>query len=195
MWNAELQWRIVRSATLRSTFRIPNSALGAPANLIQLLEPHQHVPRFGAVRRAEDTCLLQLVDDARRATVPDAHAALQQGRRAQLVLDADLGSLAEQRVALPPRGALLPRPPSLVARLGLLDRGDLLDDLPSRLVCRSGGRASSVPLHQPLGLLGGDERALDANRLALARRPEQHVAVAEQPLRSVVVQDRAAIHL
>src|SRR3989454_3541221 len=94
MWNAECGMRSCnggsfaeRRSGLHSAFRIPNSALGAPANLVQLLEPHQHIPRFGPVRRAEDTRLFQLVDDARRATVPDAHAALQQGRRAELVLD------------------------------------------------------------------------------------------------------------
>src|SRR5205809_7720144 len=81
-----------------------HTALRSP-NLIQLLEPHQHIPRLAAVGGAEDPRQLELVDDPRRASVADAHAPLQQGGRSQLVLDADLGGLPEQRVALagPPR--------------------------------------------------------------------------------------------
>src|SRR2546428_365941 len=48
-----------------------------PANLIQLLEPHQQVPGFAAVRGAEDPGLFELVDDTRRPAVADAHAPLQ----------------------------------------------------------------------------------------------------------------------
>src|SRR2546422_11469359 len=77
-----------------------------PTDLIQLLEPHQHVSRLAAVRGAEDPDLLQLVDDARCPAVADAHAPLQQRGRADLVLDADLGGLPEQGI---PRAFAVPR--------------------------------------------------------------------------------------
>src|SRR5205814_5768875 len=71
-----------------------------PLDPIQVFQPHQHIPRLAAVGGAQNPRLLELVDDARRAAVADAHAALQQRRRPQLILDADLRGLSEQRVAI-----------------------------------------------------------------------------------------------
>src|SRR6266581_6131964 len=103
--------------------------LVSPTNLVQLLEAHQHVPRLAAIRRPEDPRQLQLVDDPRRSTVPDAHAPLQQRRRAELVLDAHLGRLPEQPVAF--AGAFLPfpRPSPLLPLFLLVDRRDLPGNL------------------------------------------------------------------
>src|SRR5881398_2075302 len=118
---------------------------------------------------------------------------LQQRRRAELILDAHLGRLAEQGVPLA-RRALFPRPSTVFSRFfRLLERRHLLVDARAR-----GGHGTAgvgfVPVHQALGLLRGDERALHAQRLALTGRQEQHVAVAEQRFRPVLVEDRAAVH-
>ena len=51
---------------------------------------------------------MQLIDDPRRAAVADPEPALQQRRRAALVLDARLRRLAEQRVPLAGLGILGP---------------------------------------------------------------------------------------
>src|SRR2546425_9867947 len=97
-----------------------------PTDLIQLLDPHQHVSRLAAFRGAEDPDLLQLVDNARRPAVADAHAPLQQRGRANLVLDAHLGGLPEQEIPRafapppPPPRSPLPGPFPLCALLHLL---------------------------------------------------------------------------
>src|SRR5205809_6650534 len=75
-----------------------HTALRSP-NLIQLLEPHQHIPRLAAVGRSQNARQLELVDDPRRAPVADAHAPLQQGGRSQLVLDADRRGRPDPAVA------------------------------------------------------------------------------------------------
>src|SRR5438132_3504409 len=106
------------------------SDVSSPTHPVQLLQPHQHVPRLAPVRRPQDTGELQLIDYPGRPAVPDAHAALQQRRRAQLVLDADFRRLAEQRIALTRPPSLVPRLACFLPRLRLLDRGDLLDDVP-----------------------------------------------------------------
>src|SRR3989442_7583121 len=51
---------------------------------------------FAAVGRPQNPRQLELIDNPGRPTVADAHAPLQQRRRADLVLDADLGRLAKQ---------------------------------------------------------------------------------------------------
>src|SRR5687767_7152549 len=70
------------------------------AVLVQLIEPHQHLAGLAPVRRAQDPCVVQLVDDPRRASVSDPESPLQQGSGAALVLNARFGGLAEQYVAL-----------------------------------------------------------------------------------------------
>lgn len=49
-----------------------------PAVFIQLIESHQHVPGLAAIGRAEDTGVVQLVDDARGPSVADSEAPLKQ---------------------------------------------------------------------------------------------------------------------
>src|SRR5690242_4302706 len=70
------------------------------ADPFEILESDQHIARLGAVGWAEDARVVQLVDDARGASVADLEAALQERRRPQLVLDDHLRGLAEQLVAL-----------------------------------------------------------------------------------------------
>jgi hypothetical protein len=52
-----------------------------------------------------------------------------------------------------------------------------------------------VPAHQPLGILGRQVGALDPHRVAPPRRQEEHVAVAQQRVGPVLVQDRARVRL
>src|SRR5690348_8633617 len=193
MRNAEWQWKVDRRATLALTFRIRHSALGAPTDLIQLFEPHQHVPRLRPIRRSQYPCQLQLVDYPRRPAVPDAHAPLQQRCGAELVLDADLRGLAEQGIALA-RGALLPLAAAVLPGfLRFLQRRHLFIDARAsdRRLC--GMRL--VPVHQPLGLVGRDERSLHPEELALAGRQKQHVPVPEHGLGAVLIENRAAVDL
>src|SRR5439155_21347355 len=77
-----------------------HDALPISTNLIQLFQSHQHIPWFRTVGRTQDPRQLQLVDDPRRPTVPDAHASLQQRGRAELILDAHFRGLPEQGVTL-----------------------------------------------------------------------------------------------
>src|SRR5574342_1428216 len=93
-------------------------------NLIELLEPYQHVARLAAVLGSEDSGQLELIDDPRRAAVADAHATLQQGGGAELVLDAHLRRLPEQRVAL--AGIFASALTAALGGFGGFDRRDLL---------------------------------------------------------------------
>src|SRR3954454_11321021 len=102
------------------------------------------------------------------------------------MLDAPLGRFAEQLVPIRVV-ALLGVVPALLERLARTDgledvrlcRGGLLDHETLR---RERGTARFpfrvVPPHEALGVVARDERALKAGRLRLARRDEQHVAVA-----------------
>ena len=83
-------------------------------------------------------------------------------------------------------GSKSPSAPSL-ALLGLHRLEQLLLEL---------GLALAAPvLGEPLDLLLGDERALDARRARLAGRAEQHVALPEQRLGAVLVEDHARVGL
>src|SRR5207237_5113222 len=85
------------------------------ADFVEVVEADEHVARLGAVGGPENAGQLELIDDARGAPVADAHAPLQQRRRAELVLDAHFRRLPEEGVPLA-RRPLGPRPPSLVPR-------------------------------------------------------------------------------
>ena len=95
------------------------------------------------------------------------------------MLDADLGGPAELGVALPGRhGVVLVR-----FRVQRFPVADHLEDvglvLPLPYRCGTTRHAPVLePGHQPLRVVPGDERALDALGLRLARRDEEHVAVA-----------------
>src|SRR2546428_11571081 len=138
-----------------------------PTDLIQLLDPHQPAPRLAPVRGPEAPVLPQLANDARCPAVADAQAPLQQRGRADLVLDADLGGLPEQGT---PRAFALPLPRSAFPGFfRFFDLLHLLDDVHLDPLLELSG-ALRVPRHQPLGLVGRDERTLDAHQLALAGR-------------------------
>src|SRR5690606_14621602 len=86
-----------------------------PADQVDRVEPDQHFPRLRPVRRTQDPGGVQLVDDTRCPAVPDPEPSLQERGRALLVLDADLGRLSEERVAL-----LRERVRALLGGLGLV---------------------------------------------------------------------------
>src|SRR6185312_17547911 len=72
--------------------------------LVQLIEAHTDLARLASVGRPENARVLQLIDDAGSAAVPDAELSLEQRCGAALVLDADLGRFAEFLVAVPAGG-------------------------------------------------------------------------------------------
>src|SRR6185503_5377288 len=78
------------------------------AVLVQLVQPNENLAGLGTVRRTENAGLVQLVDDAGGTTIPDPEFSLQERRRPELVLDAGLGRLAEELVALPRRSGPVP---------------------------------------------------------------------------------------
>ena len=107
-------------------------------------------------------------------------------------MDACLRRLTEQRIpiALIPGGPRLDLPllrPNQLQDVGLLRRR-LLSDAASRA-------AGHVPLRHPLGLIGRNVGSLQPHRLALARRHKEHVAVPQQRLGAVLVQDGPAVDL
>ena len=132
-------------------------------------------------------------------------SALQERRRAELVLDADLRGLPEQRVAVGGTGAGVAA--ALLAAFLLGDaRAHDLEDVglaadPALLLDLGLDRSEALlaprvePVHQALGLVGADERALEAHQVALPRRHEEHVAVAQQGLGAVPIEDGAAVDL
>src|SRR6185437_10757048 len=115
-------------------------------DVLQLIEANEHVPWFGTVRRTEHAGRVELIDDARRAPIPDLQPTLKQRCRALLMLDHDFGSVAEQLVAV----CGLPILPGGSARLQCfafaddfenvrLDLSRLLDGNPLRRVRRALG--------------------------------------------------------
>src|SRR2546426_4849344 len=179
-------------------FRVPRSAFALPrsvsrTNLIQLFQSHQHVPRLGPVGGPEDAGQLQLIDDPGGATVPDAHAPLQQRGRAELVLDAHFRGLPEQRIALAGSAFLTP-PASVFSRFfRLFQCRHLFIDARARSRRLCGMRL--VPVHEAFGFVGRDEGPLHAEQLALAGRQKQHVPVPEHGLGAVLVEDGTAVDL
>src|SRR2546429_4344774 len=81
-------------------------------DLVQLLQSHQNVSRFRAIRRPKYARQLELIDDTSGTPIPDTHSALQQRCRAELVLNAHLRRLAEQGITL--AGSLLSAPGSVL---------------------------------------------------------------------------------
>src|SRR5690349_25165989 len=75
---------------------------GKPTSLeSSILEPAQideHVARLGALERTHHAELLELIHQPSGARVADLEAALQQRRRALLVVDHELGRFADQLV-------------------------------------------------------------------------------------------------
>src|SRR6476661_3289581 len=68
---------------------------------IEILDPDQHLAGTSATLRwGKHAGLLELVDDARRATVADLEAALEQRRRTLSMLDDHLRSLTEAGVPI-----------------------------------------------------------------------------------------------
>src|SRR5262245_23335596 len=140
---------MVMASTSTVDCRPSTSTLGDV--LVELMDPDQHFPSPGAFGRPQDSRLVELVDDPRRATIPDLHAPLQQGSRSAEILDADLRGLAEEGVALPWLGGS-----AVLVALRLL-RPDDLEDVILVPSGRGGFRFPALePRHQLLGLLRRD---------------------------------------
>src|SRR5687768_3801602 len=141
-------------------------------NAVEIREPSENVARLGAIGWPEDPRQMQLVDDPRGAPITDLEAALQQRRRAMLVLDHDLRRFAEQLVAIGIVQILAFCSTGLFG-FPLPDRLDdvvfartLVDDETLRLERGLALFAALfVPTGESLGVLAGDVRALQPRRL------------------------------
>src|SRR5438552_2328797 len=144
----------------------------------------EHTTRLRALVAADDPAALEHVDEAARPRVTDSQAPLQERHRRRLRLHDDLDRLVEQRVVVGVELAVL----ALVLRVGE-DLGQLQVALVELL----------FPLPRLLDderdLLLGHVRALDALQPRGAERLEQHVALAEERLRAVRVEDDAGVRL
>src|SRR4051812_25924385 len=83
-----------------------HSLRARPTDVIQLFETDENVARLRPIGRTEHARRVELIDDASGPTIPDLQAALQERRRALLILHHDLGGLAEQLVAVTRVGGL-----------------------------------------------------------------------------------------
>src|SRR4051812_17281751 len=79
----------------------PTTLRARTTDMIELIEPHEHVPRLGAVRRAKDARRMQLIDDACGPPVADFEPPLQQRRRPLLILHDDFCRIAKELVTIP----------------------------------------------------------------------------------------------
>ena len=57
---------------------VPTGEAAGGASVIQIVHPHQHLPRLRPVRRPEHSRLIELIDDTGRASITDSQLALQQ---------------------------------------------------------------------------------------------------------------------
>ena len=85
------------------------------ANPVQLIGPHQDLSSLGAFRGPQDAVVVKLVHDAGGSSVTDLQPALEQGRRALILVNADFPRSPKQFV--PVDGA-----PGGEGRVGLLVR-------------------------------------------------------------------------
>ena len=136
---------------------------------------------------------MELVDDPGRPAIADPHLPLEQRRRPALVLQAVLRGLAEHLVPIGVVAGL--RAARILGLLGPDERQNVGLGLFGHFGRPAGFPPGLEPGHHAFGLLGADEGALDPHRLALAGRQEQHVAVPQQGLGAVLIQDRPAVHL
>src|SRR3954471_8501463 len=94
------------------------------ADALEIVQSDEHVPGLRAIRRSEHTRGMELVDDARRSSIADLQAALQQRCRSLLMLHHDFGRLAEEFVAIADVRGL-----TLLARLDGFALPNLRDDV------------------------------------------------------------------
>ena len=159
--------------------RIGRYWLGAVADR-PLLHRDQHFAGLAAGILPHDAVLGHVVDQPGPTAVADAERPLQERHAAAALANDHLhGSLIEV-VAILAGGGRLGR----IARRGRLE----VDEL--RRILRL-GRADRR--HHTVDLVVAHKRALAAENLTRARREEEHVAVAEQPLRPHFVEHHAAI--
>src|SRR5262245_26234995 len=143
------------------------------ADMIELIQSYEYVSGLRAVGRTEHPGGMELVDDPGRSTVPHLEATLKKRRRPLLVLHNYLCRFAEKFVALADVGVV-------TVRLSCLERFLRANRLENVRLSLSGvvepdafgGKrrafgfaAALVPVHQTLGLVAGQIRALEPRRL------------------------------
>ena len=161
-----------------------------PAHLhfLPLLLGDQDLTGLGALERADDAALLDLVDDACGARVTKLEPALQHGRGCLPTVHDDVDRFLDHLVLVLARVA--GRAAALAVHLLRLAL-DVLEDL---LIIFS--RACLLDMRDDrLDLVRRDKAALHAGGLALAERCIQHIALADQLFRAGRIQDDARLDL
>src|ERR1700728_112937 len=144
---------------------------------------NQNLTRLRTLVTADDTATLEHVDQSPRTRVAEAQTALQHRGGGSLHFRHEPDRIAQQGILV---GVEL-----VVAALLRLGRLDLLEQLLAQL-----GLALLAPhVRQLRDLRLVYIRALDALQAGRSDRAEQHVALAEQRLRAVLLEDHARIGL
>src|SRR5437763_8639102 len=141
----------------------------------------QHLPRLRALVARDHATPLHHVDQPPRPGVAHPEPPLEHRGRSAAQLHDRRDRVGQQVVLI---GA------EFVHRLALAG----LDRL-QQLLVQLGLALATPVVGEPLDLLLGHEGALDAGRTRLRGRPEQHVALPEQRLRAVLVEDHARVGL
>ena len=144
----------------------------------------QHLPGLRALVAGDHAAALQHVDHPARARVAEAQTPLQHRGRGRLHFGDQRDRVLEQRILV---GVEVIRPPLPLLRRRL----DLLQQLLAQL-----GLALLAPeVRQLRDLWLVDVRALNALQARGADRAEQHVALPQQRLGAVLVEDHARVGL
>ena len=157
-------------------------------HLLPFLARNEDLARLGALERADDAAFLDLVDDARGARIAELEAALEHGRGRLTAFHDDVDRLFDHLVLILARVA--GRAAALAVGLLRLTL-DMLKDLLAVL----GGAGLLDLLDDAFDLLIRDEAALHAQRLALAERRVEHIALADQLFRAGGIQNDARLDL
>src|SRR6266516_2658549 len=144
---------------------------------------HENAPRLGSLVARDDAPPLEHVDQASGPRVADSEAALDERDGGRLRLDDDLDRLLQQRVLV-----------GIELAVGLAVPGRCFGRLEQRLVQLLLALPAAL-LDDQRDLLLGHERALEPLQARGAERLEEHVALAQQALRAVLVEDHARVGL
>ena len=152
---------------------------------VHVARADEHLAWLGALVAADHGAPLEHVDEPPGARVAQAQAALEHRRRRRAHLDAEADRVLEQGVLVGAEAVVGD------AGGGLLVVLDLVEQVLAQL-----GLALAAPeRRQRLDLRLVDVGALDALQPRRADRREEHVALAEQRLGAVAVEDHARVGL
>ena len=128
--------------------------------------------------RADNPLLLQIIHQPCRAVIADAELSLEHGNRCLFLFQNQINCLREKFIRILRRTA------------NLAGSGNLVDGF----LCIIGLAALFQKIDNSFDLLICHKCALQTGRLALSRRIEQHIALSEQFLRAVHINNGTGIH-